>query len=104
MEGQLSGGWWAHFGRLTRDNMPNQNFCNKKRDDNDHDIYDDNDITITKIKIIIKIGSRPYLIFVTKFTCESCGEISDFYTWHMRINLTNVAEFQIPSHERCGEL
>ena len=43
MEGQLSGGWWAHFGRLTRDNMPNQNFCNKKRDDNEHDKYDDND-------------------------------------------------------------
>ena len=34
----------------------------------------------------------------------SCGEISDFYTWQMGRNLKNVAEFQISSHDRCGEL
>ena len=50
------------------------------------------------------INTCPYLIFVTNFTCETCGEISDFYTWQMGRNLKNVAEFQISSHDRCGEL
>ena len=34
----------------------------------------------------------------------SRGEISEFYTWQMGRNLKNVAEFQISSHDRCGEL
>ena len=61
---------------------------------------------------------RPYLIFVTKFTCETCGEkyvmwrflymanVTNFRFLHMKDVenckiLTIVEKFLISPHDRC---
>ena len=67
-----------------------------------------NHVSQTEVAILLILAHTSYLSQISHVRHVEknlpCGEISDFYTWQMGRNLKNVAEFQISSHDRCGEL